>query len=73
MSEPVSDQASQEIARLVLLMDAAISAFRAGQLSGIHALDAASQIVNDTSNGNPIDERVRPTRRRRSRAARAVR
>jgi hypothetical protein len=72
MSEPVSDQANQEIARLVLLMDA-ISAFRAGQLSGIHALDAASQIVNDASNGNPIDERVRPTRRRRARAARAVR
>jgi hypothetical protein len=63
MSEPNPDQASQETARLVLQMDAAISAFRAGQSSGIHALDAASQIVNDASNDNPMDERVRPTGR----------
>jgi len=63
MSDPNPDQASQETARLVLQMDAAISAFRAGRSSGIHALDAASQIVNDASNDNPMDERVRPTRR----------
>jgi hypothetical protein len=63
MSEPNPDQASQETARLVLQMDAAISAFRAGQSSGIHALDAASQIVNDASNDNAMDERVRPTPR----------
>jgi hypothetical protein len=63
MSDPMPDQASQETARLVLQMDAAISAFRAGQSSGIHALDAASQIVNDASNDNPMDERVRPTGR----------
>ena len=49
MSEPNPDQASQETARLVLQMDAAISAFRAGQLSGVQALDAASQIVRDPS------------------------
>ena len=49
MSEPNPDQASQETARLVLQMDAAISAFRAEQLSGVQALDAASQIVRDPS------------------------
>jgi hypothetical protein len=39
------DQASQETARLVLRMDAAISAFRAGLRSGIQALDAESPLV----------------------------
>lgn len=43
MSEPTPDQASQETARLVLRMDAAISAFRAGQRSGVPALDATSR------------------------------
>jgi hypothetical protein len=63
MSEPNPDQASQETARLVLQMDAAISAFRAGQSSGVQALDAASQMVNDALNDNTMDERVRQTPR----------
>jgi len=46
MSDPTPDQASQETARLVLQMDAAISAFRAGQRSGVRALDAASHSVS---------------------------
>jgi hypothetical protein len=32
-------------------------------LSGVQALDAASQIVNDALNDNTMDERVRPTPR----------
>jgi hypothetical protein len=44
-------------------MDAAISSFRAEQSSGIHALDAASPIVNDASNENTTNEEVRPTPR----------
>jgi hypothetical protein len=63
MSDPTPDQASQEAVRLVLQMDAAISAFRAGQCSGVQALDAASQIVNDALNDDTMDERVRRTPR----------
>ena len=50
MSEPTPDQASQETARLVLQMDAAISAFRAGQRSGVPALDAASRSAGRPAN-----------------------
>jgi hypothetical protein len=50
MSEPNPDQTSQETARLVLRMDAAISAFRAGQLSGVQALNTSSQIVSGAPN-----------------------
>jgi len=50
-------QASQETARLVLQVDAAISAFMAGQSSGVQVLVAP----------------LRPTRRCRARAAHAVR
>jgi hypothetical protein len=50
MSEPNPDQTSQETARLVLRMDAGISAFRAGQSSGVQALDTASQIVSGAPN-----------------------
>ncbi|CAN7739042.1 hypothetical protein [Caballeronia sp. 15715] len=55
MSKPTPDQASQETARLVLRMDAAISAFRAGLKSGVQALDAASPIdsqLSSSSSGN---------------------
>jgi hypothetical protein len=49
MSKPTPDQASQETARLVLRMDAAISAFRAGLRSGVQALDSAGPIVSHDS------------------------
>ncbi|MEA3089071.1 MAG: hypothetical protein QOJ04_413 [Caballeronia sp.] len=52
MSKPTPDQASQETARLVLRMDAAISAFRAGLRSGVQALDAASPIVSRASSSS---------------------
>ena len=65
MSEPTPDQASQETARLVLRMDAAISAFRAGLRSGVQALDAASPIVTRVlpSSSMPVSG-TRPTERR---------
>lgn len=67
MSDPTPDQASQETARLVLQMDAAISAFRAGQLSGVHALDAASHSVsgapNDLTIGATLGTYARPVER----------
>lgn len=44
MSDLIPDEAGQQTARLVLQMDAAISAFRAGRSSGVHALDTVSQL-----------------------------
>jgi hypothetical protein len=66
MSEPTPDQASQETARLVLRMDAAISAFRAGLRSGVQALDAASPIVTrvSPSSGSMPVSGTRPAERR---------
>jgi hypothetical protein len=55
MSDPTPDQASQETARLVLQMDAAISAFRAGRSSGVQALDAASHAISGAPNDPPAD------------------
>jgi hypothetical protein len=49
-SEPPHDQAfplNPETARIVLCLDDAISAFRAGEASGIRALDSASRIMDD--------------------------
>src|SRR5471030_1772226 len=69
MSEPTPDQASQETARLVLRMDAAISAFRAGLRSGVQGLDAASHSASSfvtlvlPSNGNMPLSGTRPTER----------
>jgi hypothetical protein len=42
-----SDPARQETARIVLALDAAITAFRAGALTGLRALDAASRLSSD--------------------------
>ena len=50
MSDSTPDQARQETARLVLQMDAAISAYRAGRSSGVQALDAVSHSVSSASN-----------------------
>jgi hypothetical protein len=73
MSEPTPDQASQETARLVLRMDAAISAFRAGLRSGVQGLDSASHSASHSassfvtlvlpSNGNMPLSGTRPTER----------
>jgi hypothetical protein len=49
-SDPPSDKAAPlnpETARLVLRLDDAISAFRAGEATGIRALDAASRLIGD--------------------------
>lgn len=68
MSEPNPDQASQENARLVLQMDAAISACRAGRSSGVQALDAANHSVigapNDPVPGGMPGTYARPVERR---------
>jgi len=66
MSEPTPNHACQETARLVLRMDAAISAFRAGLRSGVQALDAASQIVTrvSPSSGSLPVSGTRPAERR---------
>jgi hypothetical protein len=72
MSELNPGQASQEIDRLVLQMDAAISAFRAGQSSGVQALDVASQIVRDGSNNITTAGGVGLTPRRPDRGELAV-
>src|SRR5471030_76595 len=54
MSEPQPDPLSDKAtplnpgtARLVLRLDDAISAFRAGEATGIRALDAASRLIGD--------------------------
>jgi hypothetical protein len=49
-SDPSSDKAAPlnpETARLVLRLDDAILAFRAGEATGIRALDAASRLIGD--------------------------
>src|SRR5471032_2697800 len=48
--DPLSDKAAPlnpETARIVLRLDDAISAFRAGDATGIRALDAASRLIGD--------------------------
>ena len=76
MSEPQADPPSDkavplnpETARIVLRLDDAISAFRAGEPTGIHALDSASRLIGDladdaiTSNATRRGERRRIPRR----------
>src|SRR5471032_3154803 len=49
-SDPPSDKAAPlnpETARIVLRLDDAISAFRAGEATGIPALDSASRLIGD--------------------------
>jgi hypothetical protein len=47
MSDPMPDKARQETARIVLALDTAITAFRAGEPTGLRALDAASRLMGD--------------------------
>jgi hypothetical protein len=62
MPGEMSDPASQETARIVLALDTAISAFRAGEPTGLRALDAASRLMVD----DPADDAIaRATGRRR--------
>jgi hypothetical protein len=41
------DKADQETARIVLQLDRAITAFRAGESTGLRALDSASRLIGD--------------------------
>jgi hypothetical protein len=45
----MSDPANQETARIVLQLARAIAAFRAGEPTGIRALDSASRLMGDLS------------------------
>src|SRR5471032_633461 len=71
-SDPPSDKAAPlnpETARIVLRLDDAISAFRAGEATGIRALYSASRLIGDlavdaiTSNATHRGERRRIPRR----------
>src|SRR5471032_1191230 len=71
-SDPPSDKAAPlnpETARIVLRLDDAISAFRAGEATGIPALDSASRLIGDladdaiTSHAPRRGERLRIPRR----------
>jgi hypothetical protein len=46
MSSP-SDPSARETARIVLQLDTAIAAFRAGESTGLRALDSASRLTSD--------------------------
>jgi hypothetical protein len=63
-SDPPSDKAAPlnpETARIVLRLDDAISAFRAGEATGIRALDSASRLIGDLAD----DVTARATRHRK--------
>ena len=63
-SDAPSDKAAPlnpETARIVLRLDDAISAFRAGEATGIHALDSASRLIGDLAD----DVTERANRRRK--------
>jgi len=46
----MSDPGSQETARIVLALDTAITAFRAGKPTGLHALDTTSGLMGNLAN-----------------------
>jgi hypothetical protein len=48
-----------EIARIVLRLDDAISAFRAGEATGIHALDSASRLNGDLADDGVSEHAAR--------------
>jgi hypothetical protein len=51
------DKAHLETARIVLALDTAIAAFRAGEFSGVDALDSASRLLDDLAD-DPASERA---------------
>src|SRR5471032_2462034 len=61
-SDPPSDKAAPlnpETARIVLRLDDAISAFRAGEATGIHALDSASRLIGDLADDGASEHAAR--------------
>ncbi|WP_089163976.1 hypothetical protein [Caballeronia sordidicola] len=67
-SDPPSDKAAPlnpETARIVLRLDDAISAFRAGEATGIHALDSASRLIGDLADDGVSQHAARANGRRK--------
>jgi len=60
-SEPVDP----DTARIVLRLDDALSAFRAGEATGIHALDSASRLIGDLADDVVSEHAARANGRRR--------
>ena len=58
MSDPMPDKANQETARIVLALDTAITAFRAGETTGLRALDATSRLMGDLADDVVVRETV---------------
>lgn len=54
-----------ETARIVLRLDHALSAFRAGEATGIHALDSASRLMGDLADDAVSERATRAHGRRR--------
>jgi hypothetical protein len=66
--DPLSDKAAPlnpETARIVLRLDDAISAFRAGEATGIPALDSASRLIGDLADDAITRNATRRGERRR--------
>src|SRR5471030_1673371 len=66
--DPLSDKAAPlnpETARIVLRLDDAISAFRAGEATGIHALDSASRLIGDLADDGASEHAARANGRRK--------
>ncbi|QIE29652.1 hypothetical protein [Caballeronia sp. SBC2] len=64
MSSP-SDSSARETARIVTQLDCAIAAFRAGEPTGLRALDAASRVIADVAKDDVVAETTRHAERRR--------
>ena len=66
--DPLSDKAvpiNPETARIVLRLDDAISAFRAGEATGIPAVDSASRQIGDLADDAIAGDATRRSERRR--------
>jgi hypothetical protein len=64
MPDP-SERADQATARLVLVLDTAITTFRAGKSTGIPALDSASRLIGDMADDATTSNATRRGQRRR--------
>jgi hypothetical protein len=55
------DKAHQETARIVLALDTAIAAFRAGEFTGLRALGSASRLMDDLADDAVSEHAARAT------------
>lgn len=61
----MSDPAAQETVRIVLALNTAIAAFRAGEPTGLRALDSASGLMSDLTDEEVMSEAARRAEHRR--------